>query len=97
MPVPIDRDMVPEDADGIAENVNPVALVWTKPLAVPLVSDISPKVKPVPDSETSTSMITAHETVLGAVEESKMFGTMVSSVPVNTMPDATIWLVIPPE
>lgn len=62
-----------------------------------MTSEISLTVKPVPASDVVALMEMAHEIVLGALLERTMPGLVISSIPVRVIPDATIWVEIPPE
>ena len=61
-----------------------------KPLNVAFVGMISPIEKPLAVSDMTASMEIAPEILLGAVVLSRMVGEILSSVPVNVTPDATV-------
>lgn len=96
-PVHTDTVIVPVDTVGVTVTVYPVELFATNPPVTPPVTERLLMVRSVVGSEVTRLIVIAHVIARAAVEESITVGRVVSNTPVSTIPDATTWVVIPPE
>lgn len=96
---PVNTEIVttPVDTDGVTVKVYPVALSAVNPVAVALTSDTSLSMNPLAASVVVAVTEVAQVIVLTSEDERMIHGLVVSSIPVNTIPDATTGVAILPE